>query len=78
MNATENVVLLDRRPSGSSRQMMIAGEGKGNGPLRYDTSKQCRNVGSSSIYRGTDSKRLGRVNPLNDVSFRKSTMERSS
>ncbi|XWS25369.1 hypothetical protein CRYUN_Cryun27aG0062900 [Craigia yunnanensis] len=72
-SATENVVILDRRPSESNR--LMDGEGKGNDPFFHsDTSKQCRKMGSSSS-RETDSDRLGRVNPLIDVSFRKSTRE---
>ncbi|XWS14924.1 hypothetical protein CRYUN_Cryun35bG0050500 [Craigia yunnanensis] len=78
-SATENVVLLDRRPSGSCRQMDK--EVKGNDPFfRSDLSKQCRKIGSSSsssCSRETDSERSRRVNPLNDVSFRKSTRERT-
>ncbi|XP_022773089.1 LOW QUALITY PROTEIN: ubiquitin carboxyl-terminal hydrolase 17-like [Durio zibethinus] len=74
-SAKENVVLLDRRPSGSSRQMDE--EGKGNDPFFHnDTSKQCRKIGSSRS-RETDSERLGGVNPLNDVSLRKSRRERT-
>ncbi|KAK6257078.1 hypothetical protein QUC31_000537 [Theobroma cacao] len=75
-SAAENVP-LDRRPSGSSGRQKDE-EGKGNHPFFHsDTSKQCRKIGSSSS-RETDSERLGRVNPLNDVSFRRSTRERTN
>ncbi|XVF36605.1 hypothetical protein REPUB_Repub19eG0071500 [Reevesia pubescens] len=78
-SATPNVVLLDRPPSGNNRQM--DGEGKGNGHFFHsDMSKQRRKIGSnssssSSSCREADPERLGRVNPLNDVSFRKSMRE---
>ncbi|XP_022732824.1 ubiquitin carboxyl-terminal hydrolase 16-like [Durio zibethinus] len=80
-SATENVVLLDRQPSGRSRQMN--GEGKGNDLFFHsDWSKQSRKIGSSSSSsssscKETDSERLGGVNPLNDPSFRNSTRERT-
>ena len=76
-SATENFGLLDRRCSGSSGQM--GGEGKGNDSFFHSDSKHCRKIGSnsSSSSRETYSERLGRVNPLNDVSFRKSTRERT-
>ncbi|XWS21412.1 hypothetical protein CRYUN_Cryun30bG0053100 [Craigia yunnanensis] len=63
-SATE---ILDRQATGSSSRQMD-GEGKGNDPFsHFDTSKQCRKIGSSR-----------RLNPLNDVSFRKSTRERTA
>ncbi|XVE55596.1 hypothetical protein DITRI_Ditri03aG0171700 [Diplodiscus trichospermus] len=68
------------RPGGSSRQMDE--EGKGNDPFFHsDMSKQRKKIASSSnnssSSRETDWERLGGVNPLNDVSIRKSTRERT-
>ncbi|XVF39624.1 hypothetical protein PTKIN_Ptkin01aG0048800 [Pterospermum kingtungense] len=85
-STTEKVLVLDRQPCGSSRQMDW--EGEGNDPLFYsDTSKQCRKIGgsssssnsssSSSSSRETELDRLRQVNPLNDIGFRKSTRERT-
>ncbi|KAJ4701442.1 Ubiquitin carboxyl-terminal hydrolase [Melia azedarach] len=67
--------LRGRRPSRSNGDVDL--EGRGSDPfLHSDQTKQCRKLASSSC-RETDSERLGRVSPFNDVKssviFRKST-----
>ncbi|GAY41504.1 hypothetical protein CUMW_059960, partial [Citrus unshiu] len=70
---------LRERISSRSNNRLANLEGTGSEPFLYsDTSKQCRKLTSSgSSCRETDSERLGRVSPFNDVKssvvFRKPT-----
>lgn len=62
----------DRVPIGSSRLVDLEANG-GDPFVHSEGSKQCRKIGSSSN-RGTDSAKLGRVNPVKSgVSLRRST-----
>lgn len=60
---------LRERISSRSNNRLANLEGTGSEPFLYsDTSKQCRKLTSSgSSCRETDSERLGRVSPFNDV-----------
>ncbi|KAF2298735.1 hypothetical protein GH714_026334 [Hevea brasiliensis] len=70
----------DRVPSGSSRVVDLAAK-EGDHFLPCDSSKQCRNLGSSnnvSSSRETDSAKLVWVNPVKSgVSFRRSMSKRT-